>query len=393
MLAGCAARDNTSVLPGAMPQGTGAHADASSYKLLYLFKGGSYGRWPDADLISVNGTLYGTAGGGSANKGIVYSVTTAGVQKILHKFTGGSDGASPQSGLIDVNGTLYGTTYAGGHTRNHRGQGTVYSVSTTGAEKVLHVFDGGSDGANPEAGLVELDGTLYGTTARGGGGTCLTQGRERGCGTIYSITTTGTEKVLGTFSDESEGEFPQAGLVAMHGALYGTTYQGGTDAEGTVFRITTAGVKSVLYNFGAGSDGRNPRAALIDVKGTLYGTTLSGGDSDKGMVFSMSTSGAEAVLHNFSGIPDGANPQARLIDVNGTLYGTTENGGATSKSEGAVYSISTTGAEKVLYGFTGRGHGNYPVAGVIDVNGTLYGTTLYGGRAEFGAGTVYALSP
>jgi uncharacterized repeat protein (TIGR03803 family) len=111
------------------------------------------------------------------------------------------------------------------------------------------------------------------------------------------------------------------------------------------------------------------------------------------MDFSMSTSGAEAVLHNFSGIPDGANPQARLIDVNGTLYGTTENGGATSKSEGAVYSISTTGAEKVLYGFTGRGHGNYPVAGVIDVNGTLYGTTLYGGRAEFGAGTVYALSP
>ena len=33
------------------------------------------------------------------------------------------------------------------------------------------------------------------------------------------------------------------------------------------------------------------------------------------------------MLYSFRGVPDGAHPIAPLIDVNGTLYGTTEYGG------------------------------------------------------------------
>ena len=33
---------------------------------------------------------------------------------MLYSFSGGSDGKNPESGLIDVNGTLYGTTPFGG---------------------------------------------------------------------------------------------------------------------------------------------------------------------------------------------------------------------------------------------------------------------------------------
>jgi uncharacterized repeat protein (TIGR03803 family) len=75
---------------------------------------------------------------------------------VLYRFKGGS-----LSGLLDVNGTLYGTTFSGG-TSN---AGTVYSVSTSGVVKVLYSFKGGSDGAHPIGGLIDVKGVLYGTTS------------------------------------------------------------------------------------------------------------------------------------------------------------------------------------------------------------------------------------
>jgi len=50
---------------------------------------------------------------------------------------------------------------------------------------VLHIFKGGKDGANPEAGLViDTEGNLYGTTV-GGGTACAGSG---GCGTVFKLT-------------------------------------------------------------------------------------------------------------------------------------------------------------------------------------------------------------
>jgi hypothetical protein len=58
--------------------------------------------------------------------------------------------------------------------------------------------------------------------------------------------------------------------------------------------------------------------------------------------------------------------------------------------------VTTTGTEKVLYSF-GGGDGAYPLAGLINVNGTLYGTTYTGGSFScfhhLGCGTVFALTP
>ena len=45
---------------------------------------------------------------------------------MLHSFAGGSDGAGPYGGLIDMNGTLYGTTEFGGGTHGH---GTVFTLT------------------------------------------------------------------------------------------------------------------------------------------------------------------------------------------------------------------------------------------------------------------------
>src|SRR5580698_8339420 len=66
---------------------------------------------------------------------------------VLYRFKGGSgDGENPYAGLLNVNGTLYGTTVSGGA----NGDGTVFKITTSGTETVLYSFKGGSgDGEDP----------------------------------------------------------------------------------------------------------------------------------------------------------------------------------------------------------------------------------------------------
>ncbi len=136
-------------------------------------------------------------------------------------------------------------------------------------------------------------------------------------------------KVLYDFGGSPNGANPEGSLTDVRGTLYGTTYAGGKffDGDGTVFRITTSGTENVLHSFGYGADGAFPRATLIDMDGTLYGTTPAGGSYGNGSfffgtVFSINSAGREHVLYSFRGSPDGETPAAGLIDMNGTLYGT-----------------------------------------------------------------------
>jgi uncharacterized repeat protein (TIGR03803 family) len=172
---------------------------------------------------------------------------------------------------------LYGVTYLGGASgSSSAGYGIVYALTRSGKEKVLYSFQGAPDGSEPFSGLINVNGRLYGTTFSGGKSGCQ---NNFGCGVVYSITTSGSEKVVYRFKGGSslDGGNPLAGLVEMNGTLYGTTYGGGADGLGTVFSISTSGGEHVLHSFG-GSDGDEPRADLTDVNGTLYGTTYSGGD-------------------------------------------------------------------------------------------------------------------
>ena len=253
---------------------------------------------------------------------------------------------------------------------------------------MLYAFKGGTDGANPTAGLLNMKGTLYGTTRSGGGGKCSTSGAS-GCGTVYSISTTGKEKVLYHFAGP-DGEFPTASLIELKGRLYGTTYWGGGGfGYGTVFSITTSGREHVIHSFQGDPDGAQPDASLIKVKGMLYGTTEYGGaqsyQAGLGTVFSITTRGTEHVIHIFR-YGDGEFPTASLINVKGTLYGTTYGGG--THYGGTVFSITTSGTEHVIHSFDG-GLAHGPQAGVIDVEGTLYGTTFWAGT--YNDGTVFAL--
>jgi uncharacterized repeat protein (TIGR03803 family) len=308
-------------------------------RVLHNFGKEPDGTGPGASLLDVGGTLYGTTlSGGAHDNGTVFSITPGGKEKVLYSFLYGSDGGAPAAPLIDVNGRFYGTTSEGGG-----GYGTVFSITPGGTEKTLYSFAGGMDGAHPSTPLVELNGTLYGTTRLGGGTGCGSG--SGGCGTVYSITVTGSEKVLYRFVAGTGGTNPSSGLVDVNGTLYGTTAYGGASYPncvsgfgcGTVYSMTTAGSEKVLHNFGAGSDGYTP-ARLINVKRTLYGATEGGGTYGNGTVYGVTTGGTENVLYNFTKYPGNGQPfPTGLNDVGDTLYGTTQNGGVYYR--GTVYTL------------------------------------------------------
>lgn len=224
-------------------------------------------------------------------------------------------------------------------------------------------------------------GSLYGTTRYGG---------PADAGTVYEVDATGHETVLHAFTAGTDGYQPIAGVIRdAAGNLYGTT-QGGTSGFGAVYKLDATGRLTVLYSFTRGTDGGNPIAGVIlDSAGNLYGTTSGGGTAGGGVVYKLDAAGHETVLYSFAGFPDGSLPNSSLIrDSAGNFYGTTLFGGAADF--GAVYKLDTAGHETVLYSFTNGQDGSYPEGGVIrDQAGNLYGTAQNGGTAN--QGVVYKL--
>jgi uncharacterized repeat protein (TIGR03803 family) len=331
--------------------------------VLHSFRGGKLdGGSPEAGMVLDGaGNIYGTTFGGGGTGcggpgcGTVYqlSPTTTGgwTYSLLYAFTGGADGSEPLSQpVLDASGNVYGTAlYGGGH-----GYGAVFEVSPTAggwSESVLYSFTGGSDGANPYAGVVfDSMGNLYGTTWKGANtaGICAPQG----CGVVFELSKSAgvwTETVLHTFGGGLDGGYSQANLIIdAHGNLYGVTPVGGTSVSGcggegcgVVFELSnSSGVwsESVLLNFLAGTSGfggyggANSYSGLaMDASGNLYGATHNGGTNGVGVAFELSppsTAGwTEKVLHSFSG-PDGELPISGVtVDGSGHVFGATQYGG------------------------------------------------------------------
>jgi uncharacterized repeat protein (TIGR03803 family) len=393
-------------------------AQAQTFTVLYTFTGGTDGATPEAGLVrDAAGNLYSTTyqGGdiqGGNRKcsdvtigcGVVFKLNATGHETVLYTFLGRvSDGANPAGGLVrDAEGNFYGTTNYG---HEPAGYGTVFKLSKTGEETVLHAFAGGSsDGANPFGGLLrDKAGNLYGTTIAAGGSDN---------GVIFKVSKAGKETVLHSFAGyPSDGANPTlAGLLMdKSGNLYGVTYFGGSGAGcrggcGVVYKLSKSGGYAVLHSFTGGTkDGCYPYGTpVMDKNGNLYGTTVACGSSNAGIVWRVSKKGTETVLHNFAGgSSDGAYPEAGVtMDAEGNLYGDTTGGGdlsctlAGDNGCGVVYELNTKGVVTVLHAFTGP-DGAFP-CGVLmrDANGTFYGTASGGGTGGgVGNGTVWKLTP
>jgi hypothetical protein len=357
------------------------NGDPWTETVLYVFKGNASndGATPAGGLlIDASGNLYGTTAYGGTGActllgsrlgcGTVFELSPplrrggAWTETILYSFPDSAHGYLPIGDLMfDAAGNLYGATeFGGGHgsTCNPYYQycGAVFQLirprqnGHPWAEKVLHGFAGGIDGANPNGGLsLDSKGAIYGTTYSGGNQKCKYLS-EIGCGTAFQLVPPKkkregwTEVVLHRFDrTNSDGGNPMAGVILdSHGKLYGTTLNGGPKAGGIVFRLTRPAKKSdpwleaILNSFGNNAYGYDLESpVLMGTNGTLYGTTNTGsGQAINGGVFQLKRPSRKGqrwkldVLYNFAGAPDGVGPAAPLIsDPAGNLYSTTQSGG------------------------------------------------------------------
>lgn len=371
----------------------------SDYRITYNFQGSPDGANPVAGLLSSHGMLYGTTrSAGAYGYGAVYSASPSGDERVLYSFRGRPDGWGPLGALVEIGGTFYGTTSGGGfaaHNCTFLGCGTVFTVGASGKEHVLYRFKGRSDGANPNAGLTILNGVLYGTTVGGGSSHCK-EGSSgyRGCGVVFEVTTTGAERVLHRFQGgSSDGSAPLAPLLAIGDKLYGTASEGGSSNAGIVYEVGRNGKERVLYSFRGAPDGSYPTAGLIAVDRLFFGTTSNGGTSCApsggcGTLFEMRESGDdEHVIYSFGG-NDGIYPTGDLVELNGRFYGTTAIGGG-------IYEMSLSGKIRVLHNFGKAPDGHAPQGGLTLLNGRFYGPTSGGGKygGSSGDGTIFRITP
>jgi uncharacterized repeat protein (TIGR03803 family) len=360
---------------------------SGSLTTLWTFSNGvdganSYATMMQGSDGNLYGTTYGSGVGASAN-GAVFRITPGGSLTNLHSFVG-SDGANPFAGLVQgTDGNFYGTTYDGGV----NGYGTVFRVNAGGSLTTLWTFTNGMDGANSYATMVQgSDGNFYGTTYGSGSGPSAN-------GTVFRISAGGSLSSLWSFTGGTDGANPGAGLVeGSDGNFYGTTYAGGS-GYGTVFRITTGGSLATLWSFTNGVDGANSYATLVQgVDGNFYGTTSGSGSGPgaNGTVFRITPSGNMTNLWEFTGCGDGGSPSAGLMQgSDGNFYGTTAGSGSGPSANGSVFRISPTGSLTVLHFFVGSDGYNPNATLVQGIDGSFYGTTTYGAN---GYGTVFQFS-
>jgi uncharacterized repeat protein (TIGR03803 family) len=388
-----------------------AAMQAQTFTVLHTFTGANDGDEPQASLtLDGAGNLYGTASyGGSVGMGTVFKLTdrpSGWALTTLYSFSGGSDGAIPLGGVIfGPDGSLYGDTSAGGDS----GYGTVFnlkpqprvcnSTECPWLKTTLYQFTDEQDGSAPMGNLLaNAAGDLFGTTSGP-------------FGSVYKLTPLNHSwiySLLYSFNYFGGPYQPYAGVISdTAGNLFGTTANGG-DGEcyrgggpcGTVYELSPVGSSwrlNVLYEFQGRGDGGYPRGALIaDRFGNLYGANTAG------VVFMLTPGGGSWAfnsLYQFQGpCPVQFGPScgpwgALVMDASGSLYGTAYLYGA--YSYGSVFKLTPSNGGWIytdLYDFTNGSDGSFPMAGVtLDANGSIYGTTEFGGSSNFGV--VFEITP
>ncbi len=334
---------------------TRSSSGTMTYGVLYSFPGSTpnvpTGACPNGTLVvGSDGNLYGTTLFGFNDADTVYQITPSGALTQLfytYNYNSMNIGNYPIGRVtFDSDGNLYAVTGA-----------DVFTLAPGGGEaNARSIYSFGSNGNSKDAGDITSglitdpnNGIMFGTSHEGG---------TNGAGTVYEVTTGGSEKVLysfGSAANDGDGGFPWAPpLVGKNSMLYGTTnlggkyYVGGSGSGGTVFEVSeTTGQEQVLFSFGAsGTSTSNPNPTgslpqgglIMDANGNLYGTTCEGGYGNNGTVFELTPAGVETILYSFSE-SDGGCPSGQLVmGPSGSLYGITDQGGG--NSQGTVFKLT-----------------------------------------------------
>lgn len=300
------------------------------------------------------------------------------------QFTTWADEPMEPVGLLAeaADGSLYGTSERGGS----NGCGTVFKRAPNGVISTVISFNT-NNGAVPEAGLIlARDGKFYGTTRFGG---------AKNLGTLFKMTTKGELTTIISFDGSYSGAEPAAPLMqASNGYFYGTASTGGMNRGGTVFMLSPNGVLTTLFHFGEGNTGTNPHAGLVQAAdGNLYGTTEEGGKYKCGTVYKISSQDRFSTFYHFYEFM-GRKPKGELVAETNNLFGVTESGG--DRQMGTAFRISTDGkSNRRLASFNGA-DGIQPSGLMRARDGGFYGTMRDGGNGHpfgIGSGTVFKMTP
>ncbi|MBV8530955.1 MAG: hypothetical protein JO104_06530 [Candidatus Eremiobacteraeota bacterium] len=203
----------------------------------------------------------------------------------------------------------------------------------------------------------------------------------------------------------NDGWVPTNGLADNGGVLYGLTGYGGSAHKGecshgcgTFFAFDPPSSReTVIYSFhGPPNDGALPNSNLAYYKEAFYGASWTGGASNFGTIFELKQRRMrwkERIIYSFKGPPnDGNEPTHVNVDRDGTIYGTTFFGGSgtaclfKSSGCGTLFRLTPSAGgqwhETVLYSFEGSPDGAAPLGELVRAaQGTMYGETKYGGRS------------
>jgi uncharacterized repeat protein (TIGR03803 family) len=350
--------------------------------------------YPNGSLVFDSaGNLYGTTSeGGSCSLsygcGLVFELSPGGsgwTETILHVFSG-PDGSFPNSGVVfDSKGNLYGI--AGGGRYN---KGVVFELTPTASgwqEQVLYSFAGEGGGSDPSYGVI-LDGAgnIYGTTSGGG---------SNKHGVLFQLTGSGaswTENVLLNFNSV-EGTGPSPLAFDAAGNLYGTSSKGGSYNHGTIYELSPNGsggwTQSTFFTFLQQYDtGSLPvYGVAFDSSGNLYGTTAGGSPGVSyfmGELFELSTPAWTET--NLLQLMRSATTRTLrevftgpiTLDALGNIYGSVNNNprGTNTGSTGFVFRIGPSGAATFAFPPQQPEFRVYPLGGLaIDGHGNVYGAT------------------
>ncbi len=343
----------------------------TGYEVIHAYGGPAVAVGPASQLVqTADGTLWGTAGGGSANLGTIYRLS--GGPMVAHEFSGSADGVSPGNLFAAPDGNLYGVTASQGP----GGSGTIFKLDADGTFTTLHSFSG-ADGSEPAGGLMQAnDGNFYGTTAFGG---------ANGGGTLFRLSSSGTHTKLHDFAANAVPEEPRGRLIqATDGMLYFTGY----GFRGTLFQSDLDGNVTDLHDFLL-TDGEEPPAGVTQADdGNLYGTCRFWGDlnASLGTVFRFSLPATYEVIHTFEGY--GRTLGGVVQGGDGRLYGTAT--GELVGGPGGVWGVDPSGANFAWIRLLSGWDGDTPAATLLRASdGMLYGTTRGGGAN--GLGLVFRL--
>ena len=326
------------------------------------------GEFPFSDLTQgLDGDLYWTTSNMSSSGGGVVRASPDGSIRFVHQFGSTNLGWSPRGGVtVGVDGALWGVNFDVGPSLG----GTVFRISETNEVTAPHAFSHESI-YHPNARLLRsADGYLYGSTASAPPGNW---------GSVFRVDANGQTSTVHLFSWTSLEGTPEGRLLEdSQGNLSGVTPNGGhRDSQGTIYRLRADRSLEWLHTFGW-SDGASPSAGLVwGADGALYGTTFQGGSSGYGTVFRLPIGGTLEVLHEFAG-PDGAGPMTSLtLSPSGYLYGTTRFGG--NAQNGTIFRISPSGRFATIRAFSGT-DGSMPASALLRMRNDVYlGLTVHGG--------------